>query len=216
MKNNNPCKALTRLEKPARPCKKPVATLKCVNSWPLKPKEAEIARALMSKYCEIHLRAVLDDLFPGAGIHARICGNRWKTHKRNNAKGIAAMIRLNRLGLVPTVIGGRAPPELQCMAQSKQAKRRCRNFRQRGRSTCRFHGGRSNGRPKLTEAQRAERRRLKQQRYLDRMQRLYQRQLRRESGMLDASTSFKPSPPPVRTLESDFRPVRPKPLKPLY
>jgi hypothetical protein len=155
-------------------------------------------------YCAKHLADLLDDLQPGT--KARIVGDAYKGWERNYHNGYATIERMRRAGLIPKPPKLRPPANRQCIARARSG-RRCLQWALRGKSTCRNHGG-CGGANKLTPAERQAKAQMRLQRWHDREQ-------RKKASLLPLSTRYKPEPQ-QRTLEDEFRTVRPKPLKPLY
>jgi hypothetical protein len=176
--------------------------------------ELRVAGALQ-RYCHMHIKDVLEALFPGA--KKRICGDRWKGWKRNNAASWAKVLKMRRMGLIRSHPILRPPSNRQCGGTNRQNHQRCKNWTLPGKRWCRLHGGRAVSGPNLTLAERAERRKARQAKQLARLERWHAREERKRLGLLPLTTDYKPEPPPQRTLESEFRQhPRPKPLKPLY
>jgi hypothetical protein len=204
------CSGFARRKKPPEPCKNAPVSPKTVAKWRdrLSVEEAEVARAIAPKYCRQHLWIILDGVFPGAKLKERLVGNTWKGYKRNTINGIATMQAMQRAGLVRQRPFGLAPQEFRCTATAKHTRERCRGWRIRGWTVCRFHGA---GSHKLTPEERAERRKRRQLRSAQRLQRSLERRQRREAGLLSSSVGFAPEKPAAPSLEDQFRAHRPRP-----
>jgi hypothetical protein len=219
--NSSRCCAFIRRKKPAERCQKQPISPRLIARW---RKEARITTAEMhllgawtSKYCAQHARAAIDWLFPGA--KARICGDSYKNIKHNIFNGLKTIAAMRRAGLVTKRAPDQPPENRRCVARARHSGQRCKQWALLGATTCRYHGGVGTLSKKWTPEERAQYRKLSQQKRLAKLQRRYERQQARERGMLTPHIGFRSDPLPQHTLEDEFasgRGAQSKPLKPLY